>query len=254
MYTISGSEAQSLESARGHSPEELRARLRECMRDEPAEPLRRVPGRETFAVDGLGGATWVIKRFTGRWVGESPAEREHGVLEALRAEGLRVPAAVGYLDESDRCLVAMERVEARGDLRAALSEVERSALEPLLTQLLELVLSLHTRGWHHRDLYLHHILVAGDGELTLIDLGRARRPRWVRRRWFAKDLAALLLWTPQRVGALQRLRFLSKYMDRMEITGRRTRRAFARDVSRRRERMAQHVPRYGEEGAWEVPS
>ena len=254
MYTISGSEAQSLESARGHSPEELRARLRECMRVEPAEPLRRVPGRETFAVGGLGGATWVIKRFTGRWVGESPAEREHGVLEALRTEGLRVPAAVGYLEESDRCLVAMERVEARGDLRAALSEVERTARKPLLTQLLELVLSLHTRGWHHRDLYLHHILVAGDGELTLIDLGRARRPRWVRRRWFAKDLAALLLWTPQRVGASQRLRFLSKYMDRMEITGRRTRRAFARDVSRRRGRMAQHVPRYGEEGAWEVPS
>ena len=243
-----------MDASRQHSPAEVSAFLRECLHGEPGEVLRRVPGRVTFAVRGPNGAPWVVKRFRGSWFGKSPAEREHQALEALRREGLPVPLAVGYVEGYGSALVGMERVEAEGDLRSRLSELAPAELKPLTAQLLELVLALHTRGWHHRDLYLHHVLIDAGGGLVLIDLGRARRPRWVRRRWFAKDLAALLLWTPPEVGVRHRLRFLAKYMDAMEITSRRARRRFAEDVARRRARMALHVPRHGETGPWEVPS
>ena len=232
----------------------MSAFLRECLQGEPGEVLRRVPGRETFAVTGPNGVPWVVKRFTGSWLGASPAQREHQALESLKREGLPVPLAVGYVEGEGSALVAMERVEAEGDLRSRLSELAPAALGPLSAQLLELVLALHTRGWHHRDLYLHHVLIGAGGGLVLIDLGRARRLRWVRRRWFAKDLAALLLWTPPEVGAGLRLRFLARYMDAMQITGKRARRRFAEDVARRRVRMARHVPRHGETEPWEVPS
>ena len=68
----------------------------------------------------------------------------------------------------------------------------------------------------------------------------------------AKDLAALRLWTPAQVGAVLRLRFLARYMDRMEIGGRQARRRFAQDVLRRRARMARHRPRHGVVGTWEA--
>jgi len=146
----------------------------------------------------------------------------------------------------------MERVESEATLREALHEPDGGALIQLIDRLLGLVLALHVRGWHHRDLYLHHILIDSEGELVLIDLGRARRPRWMRRRWLAKDLAALLLWTPDEVGVNLRLRFLARYMNGMGINGRRVRRRFAEDVLRRRSRMARHRPRHGEVEAWET--
>ena len=230
----------------------MRTFLGECLQGEPGEVLRRVPGRETYAVEGPDGAAWVVKRYTHHWQDRSPARREHEVLEALGRAGLRVPRPLGYLERDGRSVVAMERIESEGTLREVLGEAAPGELQELLSRLLELVLALHQGGWHHRDLYLHHVLLNGDGELVLIDLGRARRPRWVRRRWFAKDLAALLLWTPAQVVPALRLRFLARYMDRMEIDGRQARRRFARDVLRRRARMAKHRPRHGEVSAWEA--
>jgi tRNA A-37 threonylcarbamoyl transferase component Bud32 len=163
---------------------------------------------------------------------------------------LRVPTALGFFEGEGVAVVAMERVESHADLRQVLHEAATSELEPLIARLLKLVIALHTRGWYHRDLYLHHILIDSDGDFVLIDLGRARCSRWVRRRWFAKDLAALLLWAPEEVSANLRLRFLAKYMDAMEIDGRRARRRFASDILRRKERMARHQPRHGETEPW----
>ena len=153
---------------------------------------------------------------------------------------------------TSECLTSIETFAGEvsaGSIQGVTLATENRAMGSVL----ELVLALHTRGWHHRDLYLHHVLIDADGGLVLIDLGRARRPRWVRRRWFAKDLAALLLWTPPEVGVRHRLRFLAKYLDAMEITSRRARRRFAEYVARRRAQMARHVPRHGETEPWEVP-
>ena len=93
----------------------------------------------------------------------------------------------------------------------------------LVDQLARFVARFHRSGFVHRDLYLSHLFImcseagvpalAGDGVVfTLIDLQRVFRPRWRRRRWVVKDLAALNYSTPwDRVGWFERLRFLCRY-------------------------------------------
>ena len=193
----------------------------------------------------------MVKRFSSRGLFSSPAEREFNALLALRALDLPVPSPIAFIERGRCSLLAMERIPSSKTLREQLAVISRAESEPLLERLLELLVSLHRAGWHHRDLYLHHILIDAEGELALIDLGRARRPLWIRRRWFAKDLAALLLWTPLEVSDRERLRFLARYMNRMEMLGRGERRRFLLDVLSRRERMARHRPRHGEAGEWE---
>ena len=192
-----------------------------------------------------------MKRFSSGWTSSSPAKREFNALLALKALGVPVPSPVAFIERGKRSLLAMEQISSSATLREELAVASRAESKRLLGQLLGLVVSLHHSGWHHRDLYLHHILIDPLGELRLIDLGRARRPLWVRRRWFAKDLAALLLWTPLEVSDQERLRFLARYMNEMEMLGRGERRRFLFDVLLRRERMARHRPRHGESGEWE---
>lgn len=113
-----------------------------------------------------------------------------------------------------------------------------------------LVAAFHEAGFVHRDLYLSHVFIddetlenaenlpqpllrkegrqSGDppqnenltrplpgqegSVFRLIDLQRVFRPRWRRRRWVVKDLAALDYSTPQeRIGHWERLRFLCRY-------------------------------------------
>jgi heptose I phosphotransferase len=70
----------------------------------------------------------------------------------------------------------------------------------LLRELAGLVRRLHRAGFCHRDLYLSHVFLdlqpSAAPRLTLIDLQRVFRPRWRRRRWQIKDLAALYYSSP----------------------------------------------------------
>ena len=199
------------------------------------------------------GPNWVVKRFSSAWRLGNQAKREFDALSALRALGISVPRPLAYIERGGGSLLAMEQISSGATLREALVTTSVAESERLIGRLLELVLSLHSAGWHHRDLYLHHILVDSRGELVLIDLGRARRPFWVRRRWFAKDIAALLLWTPREVSDRERLRFLLRYMNGMKMLKRGERRRFIMDVLLRRERMARHRPRHGESAEWGPP-
>lgn len=225
--------------------------LEGCLSGSPGELLRAVPGRETYGVQGPRGAHWVVKRFSSGWIFSSPAKREFNALLALRTLGTPVPNPVAFIERGRRSILAMERISSAATLREELAVAPKAESKRLFSQLLVLLVSLHRGGWHHRDLYLHHILIDAEGELRLIDLGRARRPRWIRRRWFAKDLAALLLWTPRVVSDQERLRFMVRYMNGMEMLGRGERRRFLLDVLSRRERMVRHRPRHGESGEWE---
>ena len=118
----------------------------------------------------------------------------------------------------------------------------------------------------HRDLYLSHVFIrpstgpcesvkgrpglagthaGGDGphdEFRLIDLQRVFRPSWRRRRWVVKDLAALHYSTPaDRVGLLERLRFLCRYVRACGRFG--TARQLAEAVGAKASRMAVHERR-----------
>lgn len=111
----------------------------------------------------------------------------------------------------------------------------------LLDAAARLVARLHAAGFVHRDLYLSHLFIDGDS-LRLIDLQRVFRPRWRRRRWVVKDLAALHFSAPpERIGRFERLRFLVRYA---RACGRRfgTARALAGPVEVKARRMARRRP------------
>jgi tRNA A-37 threonylcarbamoyl transferase component Bud32 len=167
---------------------------------------------------------------------------EHDNLVSLRAVGLPVPRPITWAQEGMlRSLVVMEEVEHRETLRDRLERAAPAERESWSAELLGVVARLHELGWHHRDLYLQHFLVAQG--LVMIDVGRARRDRLRRRRWFVKDLAALRHSCPGSVGPLEQLRFLSRYLDLRGIRDRKERSAWARAVAAKAARMARHVPK-----------
>ncbi len=224
----------------------------------PAAWLRRVPGRETFAWPA-GGGDVVVKRFLGderreRWyerlrgrAPRSPGRREGENLAALAADGLPVPRALAWFEDAatGRSAVVMQHLDARAHLRGALDGPGRArgsdAARACAAQLAEIVAALHGAGWFHRDLYLVHVLLAPGP--VLIDVGRARRERRPRRRWFVKDLAALHVSAPPGIGAASRLRFLRDYLRLRGLPGRAERRAWVRAVLAKARRLERHVPR-----------
>jgi tRNA A-37 threonylcarbamoyl transferase component Bud32 len=136
----------------------------------------------------------------------------------------------------------MERVRHTQTLRDALGTSGAAGRSLLGAELLKLVVRLHAEGFHHRDLYLQHVIVAAeDGALVLIDVGRARRGG--RARWLVKDLAALLHSTPARVSQREKLRFIARWLDARDIRGRSTRRRWLRAIERKRAGMAARLPR-----------
>ncbi|NLX13217.1 MAG: hypothetical protein GXY44_06115 [Phycisphaerales bacterium] len=105
-------------------------------------------------------------------------------------------------------------------LPAAERDPYKQARRKRLDRLAHFVARFHHAGFVHRDLYLSHIFMdaagadeAGEGKFRLIDLQRVFRPRWRRRRWVVKDLAALNFSTPpERVSARERTHFICRYV------------------------------------------
>jgi tRNA A-37 threonylcarbamoyl transferase component Bud32 len=250
---------------RASRPSEMLAALFEAR---PATCLRRMPDRETFAWPGADGPL-VAKRFVGDpesstwsalawWVPRrSPARREAENLLALEAVGLAVPRAVAWWEEPNpaggarhafgRSAVLMQRVRHEANLRELAEQAPREAAREWLLPLADLVARLHASGWYHRDLYLHHFVVSGERgkelQLVLLDLGRARKERNPRRRWFVKDLAALQMSAPSSVSGRTRLRFVSAYARARGLV-RSEARSLARAADAKARRMALHAPKH----------
>jgi len=217
----------------------------------PERFLRRRPGRETF----LAGSWGIVKRYRGRDLAEalrdfigargfrSPGRREGENLADLGRAGIPVPEPRAWFQTGAESAVVMEAVDHRQTLRDRLEADPRQARE-WVGPLAALVARLHESGWYHRDLYLQHLVLAGESDprLVLIDVGRARHGSRIRRRWWIKDLAALLHSTPDGVAARTRLRFLAAYCDARGVTEREERRSWARAVLAKAKRMAAHVP------------
>jgi hypothetical protein len=142
-------------------------------------------------------------------------------------------------------------------------ETDLARRRNLLEGLALFVGGFHRAGFVHRDLYLSHIFIqpltdpfgsvrgrsglgganGGAGgphdEFRLIDLQRVFRPRWRRRRWVVKDLAALHYSTPaDRVSLAERLRFLCRYVRACGQLG--TARQLAEAVGAKASRIAAH--------------
>jgi tRNA A-37 threonylcarbamoyl transferase component Bud32 len=227
------------------------------LRMEVTSYLRRTQGRETFHCGPLPGFPdgCVVKRtrsdehgWLRPWRARSAraaGKREHDNLVELDLAGVRVPRAVTWAADAagrDASVVVMERVRHTQTLRDVLERAGAAERARLGAELSKLVVLLHTRGFHHRDLYLQHVIVAAeDGALVLIDVGRVGRGS--RARWLVKDLAALLHSTPARVTSREKLRFAAHWFDALGISGRSARRRWLRAIERKRARMSARVPR-----------
>jgi tRNA A-37 threonylcarbamoyl transferase component Bud32 len=221
--------------------------------------LRRMPGRETFAWPGR--ADLIVKRFRGdaareRWhellrarLPRSPARREAENLVALRGAGFAAPRPLAWREGAGGAsALVMERVRHEHDLGQRLALAGGGERRAWLARLTRWVARLHSAGFYHRDLYLQHVVIDAAGELVLLDVGRVRRERAPRQRWFVKDLAALLHSAPTAVTRAERLRFLARYLaERGAGSGpsaRVVRRRLARRVLAKARRLAAHAPRH----------
>lgn len=266
-----GGAARAGETGRGARGAALwAARRLPGLPDDPAEVLRAIFGLDTGAalraVHGRATLLWpaardvVVKRYErGEWgdawrdwrargAVRSFARREAENLIELRELGLPTPRALGWCGSDGwrgvgrRSALWMEHVEHRASLR---DELERhpAAAERWCDELARLTARMHAAGWRHRDYYLQHWLVAERG-LVLIDVGRCERESGMRQRWLVKDLAALDMSCPARVGARTRLRFLARYFGALGVEGRAQKRRFAAEIRSKSRRMAAHEPRH----------
>jgi hypothetical protein len=230
----------------------------------PTATLRDMPGRQTFGWPDRPGL--VVKRFRGgeprdwwyerfRGAPRSPGRREGENLLALAADGLPVPRAMAWVEEpasarlprgarGGRSAVVMELVEHEQSLRAALDDDDAERRAELGEALLALVTRLHRAGWYHRDLYLQHVVLRADGQLCLLDVGRARRESSPSRRWLVKDLAALLHSTPRAVNQAERLGFLRDWLAASPRAEVKELRWWVRAILAKRRRLAAHTPRH----------
>ncbi len=149
-----------------------------------------------------------------RWwrrTGRSPAAVEWAHLESLRRLHIAVPAPVAVGERIgdgtavDSFLMVAELVGQK-ELNEALpllrDRLDRDAFERLkraiVRQMAGVAARLHNDRLYHNDFYLCHFFVTVDpqpdasGAVTLIDLHRLARHRWLRPLYRSKDLGQLL--------------------------------------------------------------
>jgi tRNA A-37 threonylcarbamoyl transferase component Bud32 len=244
-----------------------RAALERLFAFDPAHHLRRVRGRETFFWPTESGG-FVVKRFRGfdprDWWYEclrgreprSPGRREALIANELVAAGLPAPRAVGFVDEPaasrrfafarGQSAVILERVAHSIDARTALSLATPREVDRMLDELVEVVARLHRAGFYHRDLYFQHLVLADEpragSRWVMLDVGRARRERSPRERWFVKDLAQLAHSRPANVGDARWRRFVARYLELGSLDGDVQRWCDA--IERKCARLAAHRPKW----------
>jgi tRNA A-37 threonylcarbamoyl transferase component Bud32 len=241
--------------ARPDAAEEVAALgLAEGRPPEGARALRLAPLHRTFLVPGVAGAERILKVHRGRPILDllrdvptgrallPPARIECENLLELRERGFSVPEPIAWGREGPESFALLRPVPGI-PLDAWLRRTaDRAARRRVLGDLARLLARFHDEGRYHRDLYACHVLVSAHGALSLIDLARARRGWFVRRRWFVKDLAALAFSLPSpSVSGADRIRFLRAYLD---ARGRaRGLRRWARAIRRRRARLIERERR-----------
>ncbi|MFW6132635.1 MAG: lipopolysaccharide kinase InaA family protein [Planctomycetota bacterium] len=183
--------------------------------------------------------------------GRGPARVEYDNIRAAQAAGVPTMRAVACGQRRGRSWLIVTAVPGEAlercveDVLAADDAEEMS--RRLAASLGRLAATLHGAGWVHRDLYASHVFLDAGGagtDLYLIDLARMFRPRWRRRRWIVKDLAALRYSMPREWVNARWAELLAAYAPRasdgergsLDAAVRRKTRRIARHAERKRAR------------------
>ena len=113
-----------------------------------------------------------------------------------------------------------------------------------IAKLADFINKFHQTNYRHRDLYLSHIFYSDIGGFYLIDLARAFKPIFLKKRFQLKDLAQLYYSAPGRYFTnSDRLRFYIKYTGWKKLTN--EDKIFIRSVIKKTGKMAEHDKKYG---------
>ncbi len=152
---------------------------------------------------------WYLKRYgpipwLQRLGRTSPARREFGNIRRLQAGGVPTMNAVTMGEQRDALGVRRsyiivtsvpgEALERCFDDFLTRHDLGGAVMKRFNDALVNLVVSLHSAGLVHRDLYASHIFLdetPAGLKLYLIDLARVFAPKWRTFRWRVKDLAQL---------------------------------------------------------------
>ena len=120
-----------------------------------------------------------------------------------------------------------------------------------IAQLASFIGKFHGTDYRHRDLYLSHVFYSDNGDFYLIDLARAFKPIFLRRRFRTKDIAQLYYSAPARYfSRTDRLRFYFGYIGREnKLTGKD--KTFIRRIINKSKLMARHEIKHGREVPFE---
>ncbi len=163
-----------------------------------------------------------IKRYQPAHGFGSPADEEARGIRALEIENIPTAPLVAHGKLPDRRSFVITQ-DLTGYRAADKLIADGFEFEKLLEPTADLAAHLHSRGLHHRDLYLCHFFVKpeeGGIDVRLIDAARVRRlPGFItRRRWIVKDLAQFWYSTLSlSINDQQRTRWLARYAQQRKM-------------------------------------
>jgi hypothetical protein len=183
---------------------------------------RKLPDRENCTLDLTAedgsSVRWHIKRFPTA-NGVIPALVEVKAHQLVVAEDVPTAPLIGWGQLSDRRSFLIFE-DLQGYLPADRLLETGYPFDSLLIPTADLAARLHTRGLHHRDLYLCHFMVRpadtddAPADVRIIDTARVRPlpGMFTRARWIVKDLAQFFYSTRRHnITDAQRLAWLERY-------------------------------------------
>ena len=234
------------------------------------EVHRQAANRRTLRIDADGGKSYFAKLHDGVGWGEIAksllsakppvlgARNEYEACKALADAGVAAPTAAAFGEQGRNparrksfvvcdALVgyaSLEDVVRCWTVRPPTVELKRR----LVVAVAGLARAMHEAGVQHRDFYLAHLhaevrkLAAGEVELAVIDLHRARRHQPLPERWRRRDLAALLYSAAQLpLTRMDRRRFVAAYCRGQPQSAAARTAGFWRQVERRAQRLQQRA-------------
>ena len=184
------------------------------------------------------------------------SEFDKGPADILHQAGISIPRTIACSGQSKRLfekrsfIITLELHNACSLEKklprcfysnSAKSNRDRKAF---INKIADFIRRFHETGFCHRDLYLAHIFLSEDGDLSLIDLHRCFQPKLLKKRYQIKDIAQLHYSCPgETISLADRIRFYREYKKTNKLTS--ADKAWIRKVHAKALRIARHDRKHG---------
>lgn len=201
--------------------------------------------------------TTQIKNWLSHRTKASTADFDMGPTELLKSAGIETPKTIAYGSTwkngfETQSFVITENLYNCTSLEKQLPPCFDGSTNKyqqrcdFIKHLADFVKRFHAAGLRHRDLYLCHIFISGEGKLIMIDLQRIFKPVLLAQKYQIKDLAQLHYSSPgNRISCADRIRFYKQYAGIAKLTPEDKR--FIKKIKTKAWRMADHDIKHSRE-------